>query len=915
VLTTLVLVAGLAAPGGAEPAKRQLVTRVLPRDARAVASGAPLIGRAPGATVDAAAGPAVARLLASARRAPGATAREGGPATAAARIVRGERGWLRSVGAPVGSSFGVPGAPAAAGPGKAATSFLREHAAAFGVAAPGIDFEAERVADRVDRRVVRLQQRVRGLPVFGAAAVVQVGAGGGVEFVLVDLARDDAHLHRPGFAASPLVAADAAAAVARTVPDGAGRAVDLLTTEPRLMLYEPAVVGNAGASRLVWHVEVTSATAAIDEIVLVDALTAEVAFHYSRVTEGRNREIYDCNNVPGSLGSLARSEGESDTGVVDVDQAYAYLGDTYDFFDSHFGRDGIDGAGLTLIARVRYCHPDYPCPFVNAFWDGSEMRFGEGFAAADDVVGHELTHGVTQYESNLIYWSEAGAINESLSDIFGEFIDLENGAGADAEDLRWLIGEDLPIGEIRNMADPTASPGLAQPDRRSSPNWYFGDEDQRGVHVNSGVGNKLAYLLVDGATFNGHVVAGLGIAKVAALFYEAQTNLLVPAADYFDLYAVLAQAAVNLGWTPEERANLERACRAVEIAVSGEIDTVFGVEGFEGEFPPAGWTVYDLFETGTNWGRSTERASAGDASAWCAAGGPLPQPPGGPYVPDMFTWLVYGPFTLEDAAQAWLELDLWMEVEPVYDVLFVGASADGDEFLGFLASGAPSDVTGGWVPDVLNLRDVFGYTAPLNGTGYFIAIVFISDYAYEFEGVYLDEVVVRTTSCAAPGAPGLTAPAQAASGADYAVGWSATSPLNTYELHESTDPEFTSPTMFDVSGTGRVFNHAVTSDTTYYYRVRATDSCVGSAYVSDWSDAGETTVAPVACDLTLMDQTISTAVVHEACGTISAGPSFAVVAPGELMLRAATMVVLRNGCSVGSGASLTVAVDPGLGGL
>jgi Zn-dependent metalloprotease len=915
VVTALVLTTCLASPGGAEPTRRQLVTRVLPRDARVVARGVPLKAGAGSGSADASVGPAIARLLASARGAPGATAREGGPAVAAPRMIRGERGWLRSVGAPTGAVFGVPGAPGPGDPDELAARFLREHADAFGIAAPGVEFVADRVAERAGRRAVRLGQRVRGLPVFGAAVIVQLGAGGGgVEFVLADVAHDDAGLHRPDFTIESRVAMDAAAAVALTVPERAERANDLVASEPRLMLYEPAVVGNEGASRLVWQLEVTSAIAAVDEVVLVDALTADVAFHYSRVTDTRNREIYDCDNVVGSLGSLARSEGESDTGVVDVDQAYAYLGDTYDFLASHFDRDSIDGAGMTLVARVRYCHPDYPCPFVNAFWDGSEMRFGEGFAAADDVVGHELIHGVTQYESNLIYWSEAGAINESLSDIFGEFIDLENGAGADAEDLRWLIGEDLPIGEIRNMADPTSSPGTPQPDRRSNPNWYQGDEDQRGVHVNSGVGNKLAYLLVDGDTFNGHVVEGLGIARVAALFYEAQTNLLVPAADYYDLYAALAQAAVNLDWTPEERASLERACRAVEIAVSGDIGTAFGVEGFEGEFPPAGWTVYDLLETGTNWGQSTHRASSGSASAWCAAGDPLPQPPGGTYVPDMFTWLIYGPFTLTGAAQAWLELDLWMEVEAWYDGVYVAVSGDGEEFWGFLATAPPTGFTDGWVPDVLNLRDVFGYAGPLNGTGYWIAFVFVSDYDYEFEGVYIDNVVLRTTSCAGPGTAELTAPATAVSGTDYTVSWSATSPLNTYELQESTDSEFTSPTTFSLSGTSRDFSHTVASNTTYYYRVRATDSCFGSTYNSDWSETGQTTVTVGACGLELTDQTVSTTVVHAVCGTIHVGPALAVVSPGDLTLRAGVSVVLRNGVSIDSGATLTIAVDPGLGG-
>jgi subtilisin-like proprotein convertase family protein len=121
----------------------------------------------------------------------------------------------------------------------------------------------------------------------------------------------------------------------------------------------------------------------------------------------------------------------------------------------------------------------------------------------------------------------------------------------------------LLIGAIRDMKNP---PVYGDPDRMGSPLWYTGSGDNGGVHTNCGVNNKLCYLLTDGGTFNGHTVTGMGITKIADLYYEVQTNLLTSGADYTDLYSALTQAAINLGWTSTEKQNLEQASQAVEIA-------------------------------------------------------------------------------------------------------------------------------------------------------------------------------------------------------------------------------------------------------------------------------------------------------------------------------------------------------------
>jgi hypothetical protein len=171
------------------------------------------------------------------------------------------------------------------------------------------------------------------------------------------------------------------------------------------------------------------------------------------------------------------------------------------------------------------------------------MVYGDGYASADDVVGHELTHGVTQYESGLLYFRQSGAINESMSDVFGELIDLSDGLGNDTAGVRWQLGEDIPGGAIRSMSDPTT---FGHPDKMTSPNWLSATGDDGAVHYNSGVNNKAAFLMTDGGSFNGKTITGLGINKTARIYYEVQTNLLTPGSNYADMYNLLQQACVNL---------------------------------------------------------------------------------------------------------------------------------------------------------------------------------------------------------------------------------------------------------------------------------------------------------------------------------------------------------------------------------
>lgn len=465
-------------------------------------------------------------------------------------------GYVRFVGAPAGKSLeaGIAGETS---PTLAAEAVLKSYGELFYDSGANFDFSVKKVTGGS----VRLQQHLAGIPVLGGEMVVQIGKSGKAVSISADVLPIDQEFQPSGKASlQPGILSPEAQRIA--VNAYRGECDDLKAEEPRLVIFSPQVVGRTGNSCLAWQVRVLSASRAYGREVLVHASLSEVIYSWTLHHEARNRRVSDAQNTPNAPGTLRRVEGQTEVGDEDVDRAYDGLGDTYDFYFNVHGRDSIDGEGMRLNATVRYCEPGLSCPYANAFWYLGRMYFGQGFASADDVIAHELTHGVTEVESNLIYMDQSGAINESFSDIWGEFIDLTNTWGTDTQEVRWLAGEDLPIGAIRSMSNP---PLFRDPDRMGSPYYYTGTEDNGGVHWNSGVGNKLAFLLTDGGTFNGQTVTPMGIETVAKLFYRVQTELLTSAADYDDLGEALKQAAVDLEWNSNQITNLQRALAAVEI--------------------------------------------------------------------------------------------------------------------------------------------------------------------------------------------------------------------------------------------------------------------------------------------------------------------------------------------------------------
>jgi Zn-dependent metalloprotease len=219
----------------------------------------------------------------------------------------------------------------------------------------------------------------------------------------------------------------------------------------------------------------------------------------------KQRSIYTANNTEVQPGTLVRGEGQPVTQDKAVDEAYDGLGSTFDFFESVYERNSIDDEGLPLIATVHFGDK-----YDNAFFDGQQMVFGDGdgqyfnrFTISLDVIGHELTHGVTGDEAGLIYLGQSGALNESVSDVFGSLI-KQFVLKQTADQADWLIGAELFTSRVNGVAlRSMKAPGTAyddpilgkDPQPANMKDYVVTQEDQGGVHINSGIPNHAFYLL------------------------------------------------------------------------------------------------------------------------------------------------------------------------------------------------------------------------------------------------------------------------------------------------------------------------------------------------------------------------------------------------------------------------------------
>ena len=234
----------------------------------------------------------------------------------------------------------------------------------------------------------------------------------------------------------------------------------------------------------------------------------------------------------------------SATGV----QAHFGAEKTYKYFYQKYGRNSYNNAGAVIKSYV-----SYSSNYVNAFWDGSRMTYGDGDGTnygplvSLDICGHEISHGVTEYSANLVYSYQSGALNESFSDIFGESIEKFASGTND-----WLMGDDIGAGgsggALRSMSNPNA---YGDPDTYLGTNWYSGSGDSGGVHQNSGVQNFWFYVLSVGKSGtndlgNAYNVSGIGMDKAGAIAYRNLTVYLNANSQYIDARNGAIQSAKDL---------------------------------------------------------------------------------------------------------------------------------------------------------------------------------------------------------------------------------------------------------------------------------------------------------------------------------------------------------------------------------
>jgi Zn-dependent metalloprotease len=266
-------------------------------------------------------------------------------------------------------------------------------------------------------------------------------------------------------------------------------------------------------------------------------------------TGTKRRTIYDAKNGMNLPGKLVRGEGAPKSADTSVNEAYDGSGKTYDFYLNNFQRNSIDDRGMRLDSTIHYRKN-----FNNAFWNGQQMVYGDGdgqifqrFTKSIDVIGHELTHGVTQYEAALVYQDQPGALNEHFSDVFGsllkQYVKQQTAKQAD-----WLIGEGIFAPAIHGVAlRSMKAPGTAYNDpllgRDPQPahmkNFVKTTADNGGVHINSGIPNKAFYEVAT-------ALGGKAWERAGKIWYRTLIDKIQPLTNFAECAGMTFEVAGNL---------------------------------------------------------------------------------------------------------------------------------------------------------------------------------------------------------------------------------------------------------------------------------------------------------------------------------------------------------------------------------
>ncbi len=417
------------------------------------------------------------------------------------------------------------------------------------------------VNDNIGDRHYVYRQRKNGLEVIGASLVLHTRAG--AVYSVHGKARTDVD-------APVAVALDAGKAIAAVAADTALLADRVIAPDPE-MAYDLL----DGKLALVYRVQVKGQQRdglPVDDEVLVSAVDGTIVARIPHIQTAKTRKLYNANHTFTLPGTLVRSEGGAPVADNTVNTNYNLLGITYDCYKTLFNRDSLNDAGYILTSSVHV-----GTNYVNAYWDGVQLAFGDGngtqsasLAIALDIAAHEMTHGVTQFTSNLIYDGESGGLNEAMSDIFGAVCSWYRD-GNIVTGNTWKMGEEVwtpatPNDALRYMNDPKLDGG--------SLDYYPDYAPGVDVHYSSGIANLAFYLLTQGGTHprgrTANFVNGVGLAKAAQIFYRANTVTLLgnPGATFLDAKVATEQAAAQLGYSTADIQSVSNAWLAVGVGLA-----------------------------------------------------------------------------------------------------------------------------------------------------------------------------------------------------------------------------------------------------------------------------------------------------------------------------------------------------------
>ena len=440
----------------------------------------------------------------------------------------------------------------------AAQRFLEQHKSLLNAEGTETFAPIGEFSDEMGQTHIRLQQRINGLPVVGAEFLVHADADRNV-VGMNGRFTPDRGLPREA-------AIDGWSAIQRAAEQG-GIVNGTYSKWPTLTY----LVNERGNAFLAWTVEVSYISIDGEErdTLYADAIRGDLVMLHAHNQRARNRNTYNLNNGTTLPGTLVLTETGGSTSDATLQAAHNYAGVTYDYYLAVHSRDSYDNAGAQLKSSVHYSSS-----YNNAFWNGSQMVYGDGdgttfgpLSKALDVDAHELTHAVTERSANLVYQNESGALNEAISDIMGAAVESWNDGSVNTD--TWKLGEDIytpgTAGDaLRTMNDPAASG-----DSDYYPTRYTGTADHGGVHTNSGIANLAFKLMVTGGTHPRgkttnnvtalSTTATTSMTMGAKIIYRALTVYMNSSTNFAgartatataanDLYGAAAQATVNSAW-------------------------------------------------------------------------------------------------------------------------------------------------------------------------------------------------------------------------------------------------------------------------------------------------------------------------------------------------------------------------------